>query len=759
MNFLGITTMTLFGYHWNIVVFIVTTLTFPYWPFPPVIQSVVVLLVLTIASYQISQLYWLRGLLLALISVSVHSYYFQMKIDTTFREGNDTTIVARVDSFFKKITHGNEYILRFESINGDKIPFVFQPSVKVVTSESLKLLLGEQWRLQVKIKPVYGRLNESGFDQERYFISQGLYAKGKVIDERSAIRLQVSSSWRFKLYQNVRQHIKGTTNQAILLALSFGERSLLTKQNWQQLKNSGLIHLVAISGLHIGIAYLFGWKVGCMVRLLLTNWFSAPLVFALVTASSYAWLAGFSLSTLRALYMCALFGFFSYFGLKFNVLSILLWTMAVLLLIDPFSVLSVSFWLSFLSVASIYVLSTLRSLHQVSLVKKMMIMQFSLTLIMLPVSALIFTGFSLSSCLYNLIFIPWFSFIVVPLIFVALGFSLLVPFCAGYIWQIVDLLLIPVSWSISFANMSWINIGYHNALLIVAAIGFGLIKPLLTVKSSILFGFSLLFISLSIGFKSKSEWQLSMLDVGHGLAILIEKNQSYLLYDTGNKWENGSIAESVIEPILRYRGINRLDMLIISHTDSDHAGGKEHIEQVFNPVLKLSSQAIDGYLPCVDGQTWNWQGLIISALWPPRIVTRAYNPHSCVIKISDGVSSVLLTGDIETIGELLLAQNPAKIRSDIMLVPHHGSKTSSTDLFLDAIKPTEGMASIALGNQWNLPNREVLERYEIRDIMWLDTGREGQISLNFTASGWETTRERQAQYLHWYRQKLRKRVE
>ncbi|PNQ67025.1 DNA internalization-related competence protein ComEC/Rec2, partial [Vibrio agarivorans] len=277
--------------------------------------------------------------------------------------------------------------------------------------------------------------------------------------------------------------------------------------------------------------------------------------------------------------------------------------------------------------------------------------------------------------------------------------------------------------------------------------------------------FALLFmVTLSLIFfleKPRHIWRLDVLDVGHGLAVLIEKNNQWLLYDTGKAWSGGSIAERVITPILHQRGVNKLDTLIISHMDSDHSGGREYMEEQFTPRNKISSQYLASYRACVVGNSWWWQGLRFEVLWPPNLVSRAYNPHSCVIRIVDPISQlrVLLTGDIEGVSEWMLARQADKLTSDVMLVPHHGSKTSSNISFIQSVSPKLAIASLAKSNQWNMPAKQVVDNYQQEEAQWLDTGENGQITVHVIGQDWYFNTKRTGTFTSWYRQMLRKGVE
>jgi competence protein ComEC len=702
-----------------------------------------------------------RGILLALIVIITHSYLFKQKVDIAFHAATDITINVRVNTFFKQIPSGNEYLVRLESINGRKIPYFYRPNVKLITPSEYQWALGERWKLAATIRPIYGRLNEAGFDLERYFISQGIHARAKINLDQPPQLIAATRSLRLATYQIVTNYIRDLPNASLMYALTFGDRNHLSPEQWNRLKTSGLIHLIAISGLHIGIAYILGWKLGHLVRILAPKWFIAPYAFAVLFSCGYAWMAGFSIPTVRALIMCTLLGFFYVNRSGFSQWRILLLTMSIMLAIDPFSSISTSFWLTFTAIAVIYIITSIKSYAEASRLYQLLIMQLAMTVLMLPATVFFFSGFSVSSLVYNLIFISWFSLVVVPTLFLALFLSIAGLFDVQWLWNLIDALLSPVFWSIQFSTLSWVSIGNKGALITLIVLLYILFTPFLS--RIIRFGYGTALLSLSVitlnTDQSEKSWRVKVLDVGHGLALLVEKNGQHLLYDTGNKWPGGSIAESVIEPVLKTNGVRKIDAFVLSHSDSDHAGGRDYIEKVFSPTFRYSSQHISGYSPCIAGENWQWNGLKFEVFWPPRLVKRAYNPHSCVIRVSDDYSSLLLTGDVELIAELLLAQKKHHIASDIMLVPHHGSATSSSAYLIDAVKPNVAIASVAKGNQWNLPNPDVVKRYQENGTVWLSTGESGQITIELDELGWTINTHRSRQYLTWYRQTLRKGVE
>jgi competence protein ComEC len=255
------------------------------------------------------------------------------------------------------------------------------------------------------------------------------------------------------------------------------------------------------------------------------------------------------------------------------------------------------------------------------------------------------------------------------------------------------------------------------------------------------------------------------LDVGQGLAVLIEQEGAFVLYDTGPAWSTGSAEAFVISPLLQWFGAKQLDGLILSHLDNDHAGGRESIEQRWHPTWKYSSHRLNSYHPCVIGQDWDWKALHFSVLWPRDLTDVKDNQYSCVIRIEDrdNQHSVLLTGDVEAAAEFLMIKQNMELKSDVVIVPHHGSSSSSTQAFIDATSPRWAIASLSKGNQWGFPSQAVKERYKKSEVQWFDTGDYGQISLLFKRNeeNIETQRlmNHPFSYEPWYRQMLRKQVE
>ncbi|CAM3026142.1 DNA internalization-related competence protein ComEC/Rec2 [Vibrio diazotrophicus] len=747
--------MTLLSKNWTLASFSLTVLSSPYWPYMPDLGFALFCPLFIILSVRFTKLRRWGGIVLALLVIITHGNVVKTQSSSIFQAGLDITIKGKVDSFFKQISYGYEGSVAVHQINDHVVTTWLSPRIRLISP--LPLQIGDHFEFAVKVKPVVGRLNEVGFDAESYSLSQGWVARASVVNNS---RFQISSglSLRNWIYDSVQKQISDSPFKGIITALMFGERSGLSQADWMQLRNSGLIHLVAISGLHIGIAFGIGYVLGLGVSRLHPMFVWLPFILGASFAVSYAWLAGFTLPTQRALIMCLLNVLLIALRIHVSVSRRILLTLAAVLMIDPFASLASSFWLSFTAVCIVIYLCSITAQWK-QWWTRFIAGQVMLVLMMAPVSAYFFGGVSWVSILFNMAFIPWFSFLIIPVLFVAVIVTCLdFPYSDG-LWQLVDFSFQPLAHALPYATSGWINISEWLLQLMLVLTLVWLLRMVVSRFSQILLAIVLISTLL---FRSPSyDWRMDVLDVGHGLAVLIEKGGKTLLYDTGSSWENGSYVRSVIAPLLAKRGTDTIDAVIYSHFDDDHAGGRKDVDQLLLPRNVYSSQFIEDALACVRGEEWQWQGLHFSVLWPPKRVERAFNQHSCVVRISDmkHAHSVLLSGDVTAVGEWLLARDNAMLQSDVMIVPHHGSKTSSTKAFIERVSPQIAIASLDKTNRWNLPHPEIVDRYTSFGSEWYDTGESGQITLKYRAESRHLSTLRQDGILPWYRQMLRKEVE
>ncbi|MGB1320730.1 MAG: DNA internalization-related competence protein ComEC/Rec2 [Vibrio gallaecicus] len=744
--------------------FALTIISASFWPIIPSIVWIVPIFCILCASIKYRAFSYLGGVILAVLLIIYQGNLIKTQTSALFQSGQNTIIKASVTSLFKKNTHGYKSVLVVRSIGDEKT--IKPQAVKVQLFTPFKLNQGDLVTLSVLIKPIYGLLNEAGFDKERYLFSKGIVANANYIAGTS-YRIRSTQSIRAVWFEEIKSYTENFSNQDLILALSFGYRELISNDTWGLLKSSGLLHLIAISGLHIGIAYGIGYKVGISLRWFLPHAVWIPLITGLSLAIFYSWFAGFTLPTQRALVMCCIASFLIFSRVKVGLVQYLLLSLCVVLIFDPFSTLSSSFWMSFGAVSVVLYCVQFFAMDKnktglinrwVSLLK----IQCMLSFMVLPLTMLFFGGFSAATVIYNVLFLPWFTLVVIPILFLSIFITIFLNVDATLFWGLVDKSLSILELSIPYSDSYWINSSIELAatMTIIIFILFMFYRYLS--KSTVFIIGCICLLGLLTRENERNSLKIDFLDVGHGLAILIEKNKQVIVYDTGKAWEGGSIVDSVVTPILQSRGVKKVEGVIISHFDSDHSGGYKAIVKNFAPEwIRTSQRATELHKPCIQGESWLWNQVSFKVLWPPKLVNRAYNPQSCVVRLEDHDSgrSLLLTGDIEALSEWLLSRNPTLLKSDVMLVPHHGSFTSSINIFIQSVEPEFAIASLAKGNQWGMPNSRVMDRYAQVGSHWLDTGSSGQISFEIVEGKWKFHTIRGDSPFPWYRQMLRKGVE
>ncbi|ENM3865995.1 DNA internalization-related competence protein ComEC/Rec2 [Vibrio cholerae] len=695
------------------------------------------------------------GFVVAILIIVLQGNLIRDQSNVLYQAGPDIIIKGRADSFFRQTRYAHEGFALIYEVNGQSLGTLFQPRVRLTTP--ILLQPNDLFEFSATVKPVIGRLNEIGFDAEAHYMAQSVIARVSV-KANTPYTISPQEDVRSSLQQKLVTLTQNSPFQGIILALTFGERNGIDEQEWRALRNSGLIHLVAISGLHIGIAFSVGYFLGLGMMRLHAKLLWSPFVCGALLAVFYAWLAGFTLPTQRALIMCLLNVALIMLAFPLSALKRILLTLGAVLLWSPFASLSNSFWMSFLAVA--IVLYQLASQSQCQVWWKALLWaQVFLVCLMAPVTAYFFGGLSVTAVLYNLVFIPWFSLVIVPALFLGLLLMVVWPSVAAAYWPWVDWTFLPLDWALQFADVGWWVVPGKVQGVVAASVAILLLYRFMSLKACSLL---LSMIGLWWWFPSITPlWRMDVLDVGHGLAIVIEQDERAIVYDTGSSWPGGSYVQSVIEPMLQQRGLRQVDGVILSHLDNDHAGDWQGLAERWQPDWIRASQLGTEFMPCIRGESWQWQSLHFTVLWPPQAVSRAYNPHSCVIRMTDTQSnySVLLSGDVTAMGEWLLARDGVQLQSDVMIVPHHGSKTSSTAEFIVQVNPKLAIASVAKDNRWNLPNPQVVARYQVQQVEWLDTGQAGQISLFFYPEQLDWFTQRSLGWEPWYRQMLRKGVE
>jgi competence protein ComEC len=609
------------------------------------------------------------------------------------------------------------------------------------------LKAGERWRLRVVLKPPHGFANPGGFDYERWLFLQGITATGHVREAVENQRLGSGSDmigrWRQGLRDHLEATLKGSSALGLVEALVLGERSALTPDQWEVLTRTGTSHLVAISGLHVGLvaALVFflarwGWSRGGRLPLVA----AAPRVAAVTAVAGalmYSALAGFAVSTQRALIMSVVVLGSLLFSRTLRAATGLVVALVGVLMLDPRAVLSPGFWLSFGAVAVLlYALG--RRLSGDGWWGRWGRAQWAVALGLLPMLLLVFGRASLISPLVNLVAVPVFSLVVLPVVLVTSLVSLLpglelpLELTAGALAWAFDWLESAASWSwaatLVAGRPAWVWAAvFAGALLLLAPrglpgrwLGLALLLPLPLVRPSV---------------PAAGEAQLTVLDVGQGLSAVVRTRQHTLVYDTGPAFPGGfDTGSAVVLPFLHVSGVERMDTLVLSHGDRDHTGGFTGIAgQV--PIARILSGE-PSRLPgvhaeaCHAGQGWVWDGVRFEVLHPPAAGGVQGNDSSCVLRVATAGASVLIAGDVGRAveSELVRSSGPL-LKATILVAAHHGSASSTTEGFLDAVSPSDVLYTTGYANRFGFPTRAVRDRVARVGARELDTASAGAVQF------------------------------
>ena len=660
-------------------------------------------------------------------------------------------------------------------------------------SKKQSLENGQKWQLDIRLKKPNGLMNPGGFDYEQWLYQNRIAATGYVRGG-SEIYPEDSDSTQ-SLLVKMRQEVAHRLDSALInhpykgliKALAIGVRHDIEPEQWQTFLRTGTNHLVAISGLHIGLMSSLMWFV------VYTLWRASSILnkripacyiasgAALISAFIYAALAGFAIPTQRALIMLSVVFGALILKREFAPSYVLLLALLMVLLVDPLSSLSPGFWLSFSAVGIILFALTARLNFNTSRLTKLLQLtrlQAAIFTGLMPLMILLFNQFSLVSPLANLLAVPFMSIIIVPaILFATAGLFIFEP--AGlFLFKMLELpmngMISTLSWFsqwseslYSLAQTSW-------PMLMLAFIGcIWLIMPK-GWQGRWLGVFLLLPAFMAQEEKiPEGQVQMTVLDVGQGLSLVVQTKNHNLIFDTGDKYnERMNMADMVIIPFLRAKGIKAIDKLVVSHSDRDHAGSyaellnnmsidevmsgepeKINVKASSNPAKNLLNTKIQAE-QCFQGQQWQWDNVdfkVLSPQWPG--IDKAGNNRSCVILITTAAKQTfLLTGDIENKIEKQIVKLYPDLKVDVLVVPHHGSKTSSGRTFLSRLKPEIALFSYGYRNRFRHPAKKVVHRYKDLNIKLYNTSNGAiEIRSNITNNSFLVQQYRIENRRFWHR--------
>jgi competence protein ComEC len=628
---------------------------------------------------------------------------------------------------------------------------------------------GAYLEIVARLRSPRGLMNPDGFDYEQWLFTEGFGAtgyvrSGSVMPKAPRTLAQRWGELRATLAARIDAAARNSPGGALLVALALGERYGFTEQHWTDLRRTGTSHLVSVSGLHVSmIAMLIFWIVrrACL-RIAARYAFELAALASATAAYAYTALAGFDVPAQRSLIM-VLVALALVAGRRvtssFNGLAAAL---VIVLAVDPLASLTVSFWLSFAAVSILLLLAGRKTLPThvgraravVATLRRVIALQWQITLGLTPWVIAYFAQLSLAAPLVNLVAIPLFSFVLVPLSLLAAAATL-----GGQDFGLVALTaaLSEYFWSAlhACAEFHWaaVAVPANNALaLLVAGVGGFLALPAHSLPARRLAWFALapLFL-LAPPRPTSGEATVLVFDVGHGLAVLVETAGHTLLYDAGPVFRSGfDTGNEIIVPALERRGVDSLDLLVVSHADNDHAGGVGAVLAAYpeTRVLKGPDVAKISGDVCVAGEKWQWDGVEFAVLHPAAGFPALGNDSSCVLRVGTHTSSLLLPGDIERLGERALIETAAAT-ADVVLIPHHGSATSSSPALVAAAGARYALASAGFLNRWGLPRPDVVARWARAGATVLVTADTGAMTLTLGRQGLELTAERHRRKRYW----------
>ena len=615
-----------------------------------------------------------------------------------------------------------------------------------------RLHAGQRWVFSVRLRAPRGLRNPGRFDSEKHALADRVTARGHVREPHGAVLLGPArgvDAWRERMSGRIAGAVPSAAARFVR-ALALGDTRGLSDDDWQVLRANGLTHLIAISGFHVGLvagfAALLASAVWWLLPALGRRW-PRPVAMAvagLAGALGYAAVSGFALPTLRTVLMIAVVAGVRASRRSTSMFEALALAAIAILLFDPLAILGAGFWLSFFGVA--WLLWCLPDTGRRP-VRDLLSAQGVATVGLLPLGVALFGEASLAGPLANLVAVPWWSLVVVPLSLLGTLLDALQPGWGGWAWRLAAWCF-ELSWPLferfsdSGLALWWLPEPRWFALPLAMLGAFWLLLPrgLPGRPLALLLWLPLLWPDRNL--PSHGEAELQVLDVGQGMSILVRTAGHALLYDMGPATPGYDAGARVVLPALRAAGVRRLDRAVASHGDSDHAGGFGAVVAAIPVGLAEAPDGapVEGTQPCVAGTGWEWDGVAFRYLHPTPHFPYLGNEASCVLRVSTPHGSALLTGDIGKVIERGLVRRADEdradaIRAEVVLVAHHGSGSASDPMFVEATGARHALVSNGHGNRFGHPRADVVSRWEDAGASVLTTAEGGALSVRLAPGG------------------------